>query len=337
MFPIYATGPLGKTFNYADGGEGTIRAPQMFWLARKFGRPAYAAYQRKVASADALDLLWFAPGETGRMDLPLDRLFREAEVATFRSAWDDRNALFIGFKAGDNKANHSNLDLGGLVLDALGVRWGVDLGADDYNLPGYFGSQRWTYYRLRAEGHNTVVLNPAQEPDQDPKAATRITKFESRPDRAFAIADLTPAYARQAKRVHRGLALLNRRQIPDRPQVLVQDEIELVQAGEVWWFLHTPAEIKLADDGRSATLTRDNQRLAVRVLSPDGARLAARNAEPLPTSPQPEKQARNEGIRKLAIRLTDAGNVRLAVLLTPLRDGEQSPGTQPELTALASW
>ena len=90
-----------------------------------------------------------------------------------------------------------------LRFDALGVRWAVDLGADNYNLPGYFGGQRWTYYRLRAEGHNTIVVNPGRDPDQDPKAATRITKFESRPERAFAIADLTPAYARPARRVHR--------------------------------------------------------------------------------------------------------------------------------------
>jgi len=331
MFPIYATGPLGKTFNYADGGEGTIRAPQMFWLARKFDRPAYAAYQRKVASADALDLLWLAPGGSGKTDLPLDRHFREAEVVTFRSAWDDRNALFVGFKAGDNKANHSNLDLGSFVLDALGVRWVVDLGADNYNLPGYFGGQRWTYYRLRAEGHNTVLINPGSGPDQDPKAAARIIRFEPRPDRAFAIADLTPAYAKQARQVKRGIALLDRR------EVLVQDEIESDQPVEVWWFLHTPAEVEVAEDGRSATLTRDNQRMVAQVLSPDGVRFTTMNAQPLPSSPQPEKQARNDNIRKLAIHVTDAKSLRLAVRLTPLRGGERPAEPPPGLTALAAW
>jgi len=331
MFPIYATGPLGKTFNYADGGEGTIRAPQMFWLAHKFDRPAYAVYQRKVTSADPLDVLWLAPGGTGKTDLPLDRHFREAEVVTFRSAWEDRNALFVGFKAGDNKANHSNLDLGSFVLDALGVRWVVDPGGDNYNLPGYFGGQRWTYYRLRAEGHNTVLINPGSEPDQDPKAVARITKFESRPERAFAIADLTPAYAKQARQAKRGIAVLDRR------QVLVQDEIESDQPVEVWWFLHTPAEIKVAEDGRSATLTRDNQRLVAQMLSPGGARFTVMNAQPLPTSPQPEKQARNEGIRKLAIRVTDAKALRLAVLLVPLRGGERPAEPPPRLTALSGW
>jgi hypothetical protein len=331
MFPIYVTGPLGRTFNYADGGEGALRAPQMFWLARKFARPAYAAYERKVASAEPLDLLWFTTVGDGKTDLPLDHHFRGAEVATFRTAWDDREALFVGFKAGDNKANHSNLDLGSFVLDALGVRWVVDLGADDYNLPGYFGGQRWTYYRLRAEGHNTLVLNPGSEPDQDPKAAARITKFESRADRAFAIADLTPAYAGHARQAKRGIAVVGRR------QVLVQDEIESEHPLEVWWFLHTPAAITVADDGRSATLARDNQRLLAQIVSPGSARFTVMNAGPLPASPQPEKQARNDGIRKLAIHVADTKDLRLTVLLVPLREGQDGADRAPTLTALSAW
>ena len=83
-----------------------------------------------------------------------------ADVVTLRTRWQDGEATFMGFKAGEMGASHGNLDAGSFVLDALGTRWAVDLGGDDYALPGYFGSQRWTYYRLRAEGHNTLVINP---------------------------------------------------------------------------------------------------------------------------------------------------------------------------------
>jgi hypothetical protein len=62
-----------------------------------------------------------------------------------RSEWENPQALCVAFKAGDNKANHSHLDLGSFVFDAAGVRWAMDLGADNYNLPGYFGKQRWDY------------------------------------------------------------------------------------------------------------------------------------------------------------------------------------------------
>jgi hypothetical protein len=332
LFPIYLTGPLGRTVNYADGSDGTIRAPQMFWLARKFHRPEYARYQVQVAAPRALDLLWFdADARSPGSALPPDKYFRGAEVATFRSAWDERDAVFVGFKAGDNKANHSHLDLGSFVLDALGQRWAVDLGADDYNLPGYFGGQRWKYYRLRGEGHNTLVVNPGSDPDQDPGAAARIVRFESKPDRAFAIADLTRAHARYASQVKRGIALLDRR------QVLVQDEFQAAQPRDVWWFMHTPASVQLNNDGTIATLSQANTRLQARLLSPAKARFTVMNAEPLPSSPHPDKQARNDPVRKLAIHLTDATEFRLAVLLVPLPEGEPGLTGDRKISALREW
>jgi hypothetical protein len=331
MFPIYLTGPLGRTFNYADGGDGRIRAPHMFWFARKFNRPVYAAYQRAAASPHALDLLWFdsrqeaAPLST----LPLDRYFREVEVAVFRSAWDDRNALFTGLKAGDNKANHSNLDLGSFILDANGVRWAIDLGADNYNLPGYFGKTRWNFYRMRAEGQNTLVLNPDAAPDQDPAGLARITRYESQPARAFAIADLTPAYARHAKKIERGLAILDRR------QVLIQDEVSAKAPSELWWFMHTPAEGVIEDEGRTAILRQGNARLQARILAPEKAVFQMLPALPLPSSPAVEGQSKNAGVRKLAIHFSDVTDVRVAVLLTPLE--EESIPAAPELRNLENW
>ncbi len=330
-FPLHITGPLDKTFNYADGGDGAIRAPHMFWLAREFSRPEYAAYQERLASPQALDLLW-CPGTMARATPPpLDQYFRVAEVVTLRAGWADRNATFVGFKAGDNKANHSNLDLGTFVLDALGVRWALDLGADDYNLPGYFGKQRWSYYRMRAEGHNTLVIDPDSGPDQPPSAATRITRFESKPDRAFAIADLTPAYAKHTRRVERGLALL------DRKRVLVQDEIQAGRPAEVWWFLHTRSVVSVAADGGSATLAEGDARLRVTVLSPLNGRLSVRDAAPLPASPHPERQNPNSGVRKLAIQIPSVTETRLAVLLEPYEETEPPAGPRPILKPLAQW
>jgi hypothetical protein len=329
--PIYLTGPLGRTFNYADGSDHTIRAPQMFWLARRFNRPAYGHYERPIASPHAQDLLWFdaRTDQAQAVAPPLDKYFRGAGVVTLRSAWNDRRALFVGFKAGDNKANHSHLDLGTFVLDALGTRWAADLGADDYNLPAYFGNKRWTYYRLRAESHNTLVINPGQDPDQDPAAAAQIARFQSQPERPFAIANLTPAYAKHARTVQRGIALLQRK------QVLVQDEVQADRPAQVWWFFHTAAQVKLNDNGRSATLSQGDQTLEARLLSPTEARFTVMDAQPLPSSPNPEGQARNQGIRKLAINLTNVTDLRLIVVLTPVRPGETAP--TPSAVPLAEW
>jgi hypothetical protein len=217
------------------------------------------------------------------------------------------------------------------VLDALGKRWAEDLGADDYNLPGYFGGQRWNYYRLRAEGHNTLVINPGNGPDQDPGAFARIVRFESHADRSFAIANLTRAYARDANQVERGVALL------DRHQTLVQDEIRAGKANDVWWFMHTPAEIQFTGDGTTATLSQGSARLEARILSPAQARFTVADAEPLPTSPHPDKQAKNKGVRKLVIHLSGVTDVRVAVLFVPFREGEAPAKDVRKIVALREW
>ena len=326
MFPIFSSGPTGKSFDFADAHAEVIRAPEMLWLARKFNEPAYAVYQRKVASGAPLDLLWYEPRGEGPMPqgLPLDKYFRHAEVAMLRSAWDDPNALWVGFKAGDNKANHSHLDLGSFVLEAQGERWAVDLGADDYNMPDYFGKQRWSYYRLRAEGHNTLIFNPAKDSDQDPAAVAPIARFKSGAS-PFAIADLTSAYKANVTKVQRGIAM------PDRRRVLIQDEFEAASPVEVWWFLHTPADVNA--DGGTAILSLHGKRLTARILSPGKASFTVMDAKPLPPCPAPTMQDKNRGIRKLAIRLNAVTREQIAVLLEP----EANQSSVPGIVSLADW
>jgi hypothetical protein len=249
QYAVHMTGPLGRSFNFADSGDGTVKGPELFWLADRFDAPAFAAYQKQHGDPSTMNLVWYRSkfedlaGFEG--NVARDQYFRKTEAAVFRSAWNDPEALYAGLMAGDNKANHSHLDLGTFVMDAEGVRWATELGSDDYNMEGYFSdSLRWTYYRLRAEGQNTLVLNPSEGPDQDPEAAAEISRFESSDVRVFAIADLTPAYAAHAQAVRRGLALTS-----GRRQVLVQDEIRADTSADVWWFMHTPAEIEITDGG----------------------------------------------------------------------------------------
>lgn len=287
MFPIYITGPLMQTFNYADGGSGTLRGPQMFWLSKKFDLPIYAWYERQVASPHPLDLLWFDPrGNSPESEgMPLDKLFRNIDVVTFRSNWADRSGVFVGFKGGDNKANHSHLDLGTFVLDALGHRWAVDLGSDNYNMPGYFGNKRWTYYRLKTEGHNTITLNGE---NQEPSAKAPIIAFESSDSRSLATADLKAAYPKYAEKFLRTVSLI------DRKEVVIQDEIETTEPVEVVWNLHTPANVDLS--GSTATLTLDDAQLRMVVVEPENVVLDVHEVKLSPP------QNPIEGIWKITVR-----------------------------------
>lgn len=332
LFPMSMTGPTGRAFNFEDSGDRIGRSDCVLWLARRFDNPVLAwfgAQGRPTARA----MLWYdGPGKAPvAASLPLDKYWRGVEAVTMRSAWEDPKAAFLGVQSGSNRVNHNHLDLGSFVFDALGQRWAVDLGADDYNMPGYFGAQRYTYYRLRAEGHNTLVLNPGQGPDQALSSVGRIRKFTSQPDRAAAVADMTAAYAEHARRVERGVALVNRR------AVLIQDEVDAERPVDLWWFLHTQAAIAIAADGRSATLTQGGSKLEARILqAPAGARFEDRPAAPLPTSPNPAVQRRNDAFRKLTIHLPQAAALRLAVLLVP-EDGKPDPRPTPAIEPLEKW
>jgi hypothetical protein len=332
FFPLYATGPTGKSFNYADAGEGAAGGAGMFLLADLYGQPAFSGYQQAHTSSGEQELIWYTPGKSPKeAGLPLDRLFRHAEVSIHRGAWDDPDAAFLGFKGGDNKFNHSHLDLGSFVFDANGQRWAGLMGSDDYNLPGYFstGSQRWTYYRLRAEGNNTLILDPDSLPDQDPKGAGKITAFHAASDEAYAIADLTSAYARHAQKARRGAALIH-----GRKWLLIQDEVQAAKPAEAWWFMHTKAALALAPDSVTATLTLGGKRAVARILAPANARFSIRAAKPLPTSPNPAGQNANAGWSKLAVHLTGVKDLRLAIVLVPLASGENPPAAWPPVYPL---
>ncbi len=310
-FPLAMTGPIGYYLNYADAGGRSRRGPMpcLFWLAQRYHQPAWSDAEHAVVGerrrrALPEHLLWYVPPTQEKHTMPLDKRFRgPVEVALMRSAWNDPNALFVGVKAGYNRAPHGHLDLGNFELDALGVRWARDLGSDDYNLPAYFGNQRWTYYRLNSHSHNVPMLD---DRDQDTGATASITRFDSQPDRAFAILDLSSAYAPGASRVTRGVAL-----IEGRRAALIQDEFELAKPCELAWGLTTDASIQTAGD--TATLRLEGKRLMARILSPKNAAFTTESAE------QEPPQARNEGVSRLMIRLPrQQGNVRVAVLLSPM-------------------
>ena len=237
----------------------------------------------------------------------------------FRGSWSDPAAVYAGFKVGDNKVNHSHLELGEFVLEADAQRWAIDLGSDDYNLPGYFGKQRWDYYRLATRGQNTLVVDGK---NQDPKAVAPITAFFTSPGRAHAIADLSKAYKGQLKSAQRGIAIL------DRKQVLVQDEFEPAEgAKEIVWQMHTDAKITLK--GSEAVLEQKGERLLAKILEPSGAQFEVAMANP----PPPERQQPN--VSKLVVRLAANGRpVRLAIELTPDSAAERRPAT---VEPLAKW
>ena len=287
-FRIYFQGPAG-TFNYADAHPQAGSAPEMLWLARRFKNRVYASdelhHLRAGARPHALDLIWYEPAAISprNANWPLSRMFEGVDVAFLRSNWDSPQALWIGVKGGDNKANHSHLDLGSFVLDSGGTRFALDLGSDDYNMPDYFGSKRFTYYRLRTESHNTVLID---DENQDPQAAAPMTAK----DGVFTI-DLKAAYPGKVTRFTRTVTIGG----ADRTAV-IRDDIEAPQPVSALWGMVTDARIVL--DHAVARLQKGDAELEARIVSPRDA------VWDVFTTMAPPPQNPNLGTKKLVIRLS---------------------------------
>jgi hypothetical protein len=328
-FPIYGAGSTGCYLCFADAGMLSRRRAlnPLFFLARKYKCPAFADGEHEILRdnrADAYHVIWYQPPSGRAHARDLDRYFDgPVEVASLRTRWGDPDALWVGVKAGYNKVPHGHLDLGNFELDALGARWAVDLGSDNYNLPGYWdgkeGGKRWSYYRLNSHSHNVPTLDGK---NQLVAGKAAFVKWHARPDEGAAVIDLTTAY-REVARAARGVRLLRRQNV-----VLVQDEFGLKGPRDLLWGMTTPADIRIESDG-SATLTCRKKTLRVFVLAPEKARFEAGSAE----RKKPDRD--NKGMKRLRLRLKQvSGAQRVAVLFVP---GGAPRAPSVAVKPLAQW
>ncbi len=316
-FPIQVTGPTGANFNFGDGKEAPVsRLSVLWWLGARFERPDYFAVARKAAERfpRALDLIWFRPTPSGNDTLsprPLGNSWVGPHVVAIRGSWTDPQTTFVAFKGGRPLDNHAQCDIGTFVLEARGVRWAIDLGRDDYNLPGYFnrGKGRWRFYRNRAESHNTLLIDPDSGQDQDPNAVATIVASDLNGDDGdplWAIVDMSQAYGDRTRSVRRGVKLF------DGKNVLIQDEVDANDI-TLHWNMHTRATISLTEDARRAMLSEAGETLQVILVEPSEARFEVRSAQPLPNSPRVPGQDANQGVRKLTIVLEGQSDPRVTV------------------------
>jgi hypothetical protein len=338
-FPIYLTSPRNGFFNFADSGSGGSGYQHwgLFYLASALHNPLYLDYQRKNASSSVESLIYYKPFDSNLavQDVPLDKYFRKTEVVTARSSWTDPNALFLGIKGGRNGIAHSHQDLGSFVLYGLGERWFQDMGTEGQSYQTHKNHlSHDDFYRLRTEGHNTLLFNPEHKDCQNHRGEAKITRFETSPEEMFATTDLTDTYDKFVVSATRGFRLFD-----ERRALLVQDEIEAKAESDLWWFAHGAGGtvMTVAEDGRSATLERNGKLCDVRLLAPADARLSVMNAQPLPTSPNPEIQQQNKGVKKLAIHLPKTKSTTIAVLMVPRFSYEPERLPSVSVQPLASW
>ena len=331
-FPIYTTAPSGHFLCFADAGSPTFNTPDkpfhppsspcLFWLSRKYHNSDFSDAEHDTLSqrkATALDVVWYRPPTGKTPSRSLDRFF-DGRVPIFlmRGSWTDPNTLWCGVKAGFNKVNHGHLDLGNFELEAHGIRWAIDLGADNYNLPGYFGKQRWNYYRLVAESHNVPLIGGK---GQLPDGVAQVLSVRANQTNPSITIDLTSAYRDRAEQVIRTVSMNE-----TRTSVTVSDRFTLQKPTELIWGMTTDADIQVKPDG-TALLTRNGKHLSATIIEPSQAVFTVGSAEQKP--PQRE----NKGIRRLLVTLSaPAGNSVITVTFNQVPIGNIPTTIQVENT-----
>ncbi len=327
-FPIYSAGPTGYMLNYADAGEKSkLGAPHAeMWLANIYTNNHFSDFvidQLATRTANVYDVIWYRGYANSAAARDMDKFF-DGKVALWfsRSSWSDPNGLWVGFKAGYNKVNHAHLDLGNFEFDALGVRWARDLGSDDYNLPDYFGTLRYTYYRLNSLSHNIPVLNGKSQRED---ATSKFIKHGEGVAEPYSVIDFTEAYRDYASSAQRGLKVVG-----GRKAILIQDEFVLTKASIMAWGMTTDANIVLLN-AQQAELTLGGQKLIAKILSPVNATFSSESAQ----QALPQKQ--NAGVSRLMAKTPEiTGNVTVSILLIPQWTGVDNSSI-PEVKSLAKW
>ena len=245
-------------FNFHDVGvEKNIDISPIMYYAKKFGRTDLGRKRVQdfkegiLPVADGLcttDLLWYDPAfaEKPQVRQAEDVYFRKIETAVLRDG-----GWAVAFHGGSNAATHGHIDSGSIILDALGLRWLCDLGKEPLTyVPNGESYGRWDLYRMRAEGHNTLVVDPDSGAGQTETSVCRVISFQASDMESEAVMDLTPAYL-QAEKMTRTVRLDKQKRI-----ITVTDELRLKKPCRVYSFFHTRASAELMDTG--ALLTQND-------------------------------------------------------------------------------
>ena len=324
---------------YHDGNSNLRVLPWVYWLGKRFNDEGLTQTtlkrQKQFGNASGywvFNILFYDSSVTdGDVDMPLDSYFAGTEIVNFHSDWNDPEELFGSFHGGRLKVNHYHVDSGSFVYYGLGEKWAVDLGTDNltYDVSQYINN-RELVYRVRAEGHNCVVINPDQSGGMV-DSTCKVEQIESKEKGGFAVLNLTDAYSGAAS-YKRGYKMDN-----NRRSFTVRDEIMLVTPNsEVYWFMHIPAdaEIEYTDYGALLTQNGKQMKLEFTANAPD-YELGDMPAEPLDTSPVAEGAADNSAYKKIYAKMKATGNLTIQMRMTPA--DEPAGNTTMEDIPISEW
>ena len=328
------TGVTGLCYNWGDSGSGGNLSPAMFWLAQRNNDPSLLwvekTYLQKADFSKFTDDRLLPAVMIWGKDLPLDKVTEPKvkawkgeganPVCLMRTSWTDRNAIYLGFKAGSASVNHGHMDIGSFVMEADGSRWASDFGMQDYESLESKGiqvfgrtqdAQRWSIFRLINKSHNTLTIN---DEFQQVKGYAKIDKFSDQPGFMYAISDLSSVYENQVTEAKRGVAIVDQKFVVIRDEVVAANKPTTIR-----WTMMTSATPVLGKN--SITLNKEGHTLVLQVNTPANVITKTWSTEPTTSydAPNPGKT-----LIGFEMKLKPNQKQTIQVLLIPGSTGKQN-------------
>jgi hypothetical protein len=278
------TTPTGGFFCYTDGDNKREMAIAQFWLAARFDSPEWLAFEKANLHAlleeylgkdgakkhayrlMPLAMLWFAKSAKKAELQNKSALYRgDTPVAVLRNGSGD---IYVGVKGGYPASDHGHMDVGSFLIEAGGVRWGLDLGREDYGhvethgVPGLWNSaqdsDRWRVFRIGPHGHSICRFGHGL---QNVKERADFTQF----DGASCAIDLSKVYAGQVGKIVRAVKI-------DGAAIVIEDAWSAATA-DYHWQMITAAEVAVS--GNELTLRQAGKTLTMKVSGDVSIRVEA--------------------------------------------------------------
>lgn len=259
-----------------------------------------------------MDVLYYTPDSSmdDMKNMPKMTATHGFESVAFHEDYTDPDSFFFAAHAGLSTYYHDHNDGGSFGFDMMGVSWATDIGKNNYNS----GVANNVLYRKRTEGHNTLTINNGTEYNQKAQSFAPLTDSKVNNAGGYAVYDLTPYYSKDANSVKRGFYIDE-----NFNSLTVRDELDLNKNSEVYWFMHTKAQIEILDE-KTALLSQKGKSIMLQLeTDAESFELSDMAAEPLPSSPQGGSQDSNSAYRKVAIKLTGTGKMNLTVKMAPYK------------------
>ena len=145
-------------------------------------------------------------------------------IAGTREESNPSQGLYLAIKGGHNAESHNHNDLGNIIVFADGNPIFIDAGSGKYTRKT-FSNERYTIWAMRSDYHNCAAFNGVVQ-ENGRQYASSDERYDEKSGRLTL--NLTNAYPAEC-----GLARYERSAVLENKKIVIEDDVELINEGEV--------------------------------------------------------------------------------------------------------